>query len=1042
MEDLFLFIHSEWTDFCLIHFEDSIIKRKNIENEIGKYIINNDEIIINWNNWEGDDIFIKFNLIYYHKDFYINYIHNYKLNYYKLYDNNLYCNYVLNITKKIIFKKYDINCIGNYELILNNFLIIKWKNESKNQTFINLNENFYEQKFLINLIKNNTDNINNNDKTFDDYINNINMKNILLKKNRKIEKFKKIDNKYYLDKNNISVDIVDNIIPNQINNNIIPLNEIKSYCYNNIDIDFKIRFQKIKDNINNLLKNNTKLNNIDYLNIKNLENYVNKEFNNDDNILYNFSKLNLNFEISNKIKKRNLTLVEWAYPPFGGGENWLLDFNKILFNNNYDNYIIYFSIPFKNIYFNEIKLIDLKYVKIIQMPKEIFSIINIIKKINPDFIHHQGVNRDFFMKISNILEIPFLTGFCFWQNIIKFNMDNINIDMLSNNNLEKTEEFDTILKNSYTYASSQFVNDVIKKIYNKEIDIIETISLKDDFYIDNINLNENKYLTLINCHYNKGGYLLDYLCKNLNINIPILLVYTENDPIISFDFISKLINERNLKNNINIIINEKIDIKLIYKKTRILLIPSLCDETFCRVGYEAMINKIPIISSMSGNLKYLLKDYAIFIENKDPINWNNVIEKYYYDNSLFDLFINKKDNYLTYEYIENKILNKINSIHDSKYKLNDKNIGIIIPWADQGLGIQGREYYITLKNIGYTPFIFSFKPYHATYDNILLQTNKEEWFYENVYYSKNYREDITYDEIFDFVYKNNIKKIIIIEASFIHIFKIALFLKLLNVKIYVVINIECIRLIELLYHDVFDLILTNNVESNIIISNIFENKTKYLGFHLEHHYFKNIIKNINKKKNILKFFCSGGLNSISRKNIDLIIITFFNLFHENKYINWELNVYIQGVEIPEIIKKYNCINIKYHIYNFSYKSVIKQYNKNDIFIHLGSHEGLGLGFYESLYCGTPVITLNWTPNNEIIKNNINGWLIDCCYSDIDNNSLINKANTNELNLKNKIIQILEEKDNTFKIINDTINNRKNIYNTFKNKFHQNLLSFL
>jgi hypothetical protein len=27
----------------------------------------------------------------------------------------------------------------------------------------------------------------------------------------------------------------------------------------------------------------------------------------------------------------------------------------------------------------------------------------------------------FFMKISNILEIPFLTGFCFWNDIIKFN---------------------------------------------------------------------------------------------------------------------------------------------------------------------------------------------------------------------------------------------------------------------------------------------------------------------------------------------------------------------------------------------------------------------------------------------------------------------------------------------------------------------------------------------------------------------------------------------------------------------------------------------
>ena len=89
-----------------------------------------------------------------------------------------------------------------------------------------------------------------------------------------------------------------------------------------------------------------------------------------------------------------------------------------------------------------------------------------------------------------------------------------------------------------------------------------------------------------------------------------------------------------------------------------------------------------------------------------------------------------------------------------------------------------------------------------------------------------------------------------------------------------------------------------------------------------------------------------------------------------KNLNWELNIYIQGVEIPERINKFKGENINYHVGNLSYKEIINKYKDNDIFIHLGSHEGLGLGFYESLYIGLPVLTLNWVPNNELIKNSI------------------------------------------------------------------------
>ena len=668
------------------------------------------------------------------------------------------------------------------------------------------------------------------------------------------------------------------------------------------------------------------------------------------------------------------------------------------------------------------------------MPKDILSIIKIIRIINPDFVNHQGINRMFFMKIANVLNIPFLTGFCFWNDIIHSGYSNV--DMINNSELKKSDNFDTILQNSYTYVASQFVNDIIKKVDLNvpDLDIIETISTKEEFEVKNDILNR-KYVSLINCHYNKGGHLIKYLCENLDINIPLQFIYTENDPNITKEYIKNLIDIRNSKKDINILVPQKIDIKKVYGNTKIILIPSLCDETFCRIGYEAMNNNIPIISSKSGNLKYLLKDYAIFVDPYNESLWKNNIEKIYFDK---DKILNFSKNIISThtDIIEDKILKKIDTMvsSKSKYVSNDKNIGLIIPWADQGLGIQGRDYYLTLKELGYNPFVLSFRPYHSTWENIYLQTNSKEWEYDNITYSSNYRENLTYDEIIDFVYKNNIKKIIIIEATFIHIFKIAAFLKTLNVSVYLVVNIECIRIDEINYHHLFDKILTNNKKSDLIVSSIFGNKTQYLGFHLNHHYFKNIIRSNTPNLRKLRFCCMGGLNSISRKNIDIIIKIFYNL-DKTHNIDWILNVYVQGVEIPEIFKNIKCDKINYHVKGLSYLETLQKYMENDIFIHLGSHEGLGLGFYESLYCGTPILTTNWTPSNELITDNINGWLIDTDYGEILDNtvSLINKCIINEHKFKEKIIKIITERENTLKVLDYTFKNKELLYN--KNKIN-------
>ena len=153
-----------------------IIKRESIINETGKYSINENQIIIYWDNWKEEDIFIKSDMLYYHKKFYLNYIYKFRLSNYYFYNNyeNNINNYVLNIDKNIIFKKYNLNYIGNFKLLENNILIIKWNNKVEDETFIYLNDIYYEIKDLINFIENN--NIEKGDKIYDEYIFNKDMK--------------------------------------------------------------------------------------------------------------------------------------------------------------------------------------------------------------------------------------------------------------------------------------------------------------------------------------------------------------------------------------------------------------------------------------------------------------------------------------------------------------------------------------------------------------------------------------------------------------------------------------------------------------------------------------------------------------------------------------------------------------------------------------------------------------------------------------------------------------------------------------------------
>jgi glycosyltransferase involved in cell wall biosynthesis len=968
---------------------------------------------------------------------------------FKLLFNNIECNYIL------------IDMLNN-NLIYENLSVLFKKYEN-----IQITQNYYKNNIIFNNLLNDI----NSDIIFFIFDNQlITQKTIetnikLLNDENAISVFGKINvNNYYLS-NTINNKKYDYLSLNglMMKKNIYKqiMFDVNLNCFEDFDITKQLQDKKYEILVNNPenIKYYENYNIIDkniiYKNSKYLYTKwnINNTFYNYDYVnTNNFNKLKINgiadycneklimknnnlLKIEKFINKRTsyLTMSKWGYPPYGGGENWLIDTMTWL-SKDYASIMICFYDPKKQTLFDEIDIIEDNNLLYIQMTQNYFELIKIIKLINPKCISHQGMNRRFYMEISNLLNIPFMSGFCFWQDIIKMT-DLCNVDM-ENTQLTKCDNFDYIYeKSDYLYSASQFVNNIIFKYQNKQLDIIETISDDSHFLLtnneNNININK-KYVTMINIHEMKGGKILEQLLINTDSDIPYLLIKTEK---CNFDNkIKLLIEERNKKtNNKTILIEEKIsNIKEIYEKTKILLIGSLVDETFCKVAYEGMKNKIPIISTKCGNLKYLITGYADILSDNFNL-WCEKINNIYNNEKYLCQMSNRIPIYnINSDKVKNNFINKVNNIKlKNEIIFNKKNVGIFIPWCDQGLGIQGREYYLELTKKGYNVHIMAFQPYSA------IQVDKNEWDYPNVHYYSNIREKITIQNIMDFVLKSKISNMIFIELCFQPLYDIVMLFKILGIKCLGIPNIETFRFNELEQYGIFDKILCNNYMTYDLFKHCNLENIDYLGFKINHPFFS--YKNIeNLKKNTIEFYVSGGLNSIVRKNISGIC-NIFNKFKNHKTINQLiLYVYIQGNEIPSNLE-YDNENIIIKISNLSYEEIAKLYKKHDIFIHMGCHEGLGLGFYESIASGTPVLTINNPPNNEIIVEPINGWNIKYTTKNLTDNNLgiTKKSLFDENSLYEKISHI----DKTY--------NRKNMFESVKNhnelinvNYIDNLIKFL
>lgn len=619
--------------------------------------------------------------------------------------------------------------------------------------------------------------------------------------------------------------------------------------------------------------------------------------------------------------KYYMIITDKAYP-HGGGEAFMWDTILPMKNKNF----LVFWLSFNN------SVTELKEDKNCIFCNfnsfQVESFQKVVSIIYPDVVHTQGLIALKVYPIFEKLRIPCLVGFHFWFGIFK-EIDNI--DMISKN--YTLDVFYNQVKTKYVV--SDFMNYIISMNRGQKSKVI--LPLPSNFQVPDINVSTRKYITIINIDPFKGGNLFKKIHQKLNL--PFLIL-------------------NNYKNNIDFELRPEDKISTfmksteIYSQTRILLIPGQVDETFSRVAYEAAYNKIPVLSTGKGNIPLLLEESGIYISS-DPDEWIRQILEIY-DSPEKIKIIGES------QYSKVKDLKSDVSVDLLELSLQSpkRNLMFFAPWMDVGLGIQVRGYAEILKE-DFNISIFSYQPDITKKDFSFGQIDPEEWKNYNVYYSLNDRESVTHVELLNFIRKNKIGICIIPEICFHPIYEKIDFIKSLGILVLGIPNIETIRRNELVLFDKLDGILCNTrVVRDTLKKYVDSRKLSYIGHYIKKYNFGPVNK--------FNYFLHVSGYNISRKQTKLVIQAFKNL-------NYKLIV-VFCTDIPQDI--YDILTPNVEIYrDVSHSRLLEMYYNCIASIQVSSHEGLGLGFYESIGCDAKVISLNCAPHNEVVDQDT-GWLLN------------------------------------------------------------------
>lgn len=209
-------------------------------------------------------------------------------------------------------------------------------------------------------------------------------------------------------------------------------------------------------------------------------------------------------------------------------------------------------------------------------------------------------------------------------------------------------EIENALKRQHIIYNSQWAKDYLK--YDHP-DFVLTPPVDYRYYDVQMDTIKNPYITLINVNENKGAKVFIEIAK-LMPHKQFLGVIGSYDPQITQEL-------PNLT-----YINNTVEIRDVYKQTRVLLMPSHY-ESWGRTATEAMCSGIPVICSEAEGLKENCGKAGIYVKNRnDAYEWIEAISKL--DEQKNYEAASKKAKARSREHDPRKKLNEFNSWFEEK----------------------------------------------------------------------------------------------------------------------------------------------------------------------------------------------------------------------------------------------------------------------------------------------------------------------------------------------------------------------------------------
>ena len=328
--------------------------------------------------------------------------------------------------------------------------------------------------------------------------------------------------------------------------------------------------------------------------------------------------------IENK-QKKVLFLGRFLNPSLGGAEFFILAVLKYLQKLGYDCSGVCYADPATEKRFTKSEKIIWDGIPVYREPiMSTVDISRIMDEHSPDLVITHSFDAPIIVSLAKQKGIKTILGVHFWRNICGVKDRFFNMLERPMETVEVYHHLHHVFEDAdQVYVNSEFMKQAVKRYTGKEIenkihpmlDMDRVVSKKE---------RDPKYILLVNSDIGKGGGLFakiasampnyDFLCLGLGAEI-----IPQNVEI-----------NKKIKGIPNIKILEKTDnVADVYRQAKILLAPSLVDETFSMVALEAMANGVPVLASPNGNFPYLVKGGGMILPTEDINHWIQAIESLY-----------------------------------------------------------------------------------------------------------------------------------------------------------------------------------------------------------------------------------------------------------------------------------------------------------------------------------------------------------------------------------------------------------------------------